>query len=190
MGNSIKSDLLKAIILLVIVVIVAIIINGLRTPVLFEMAERGIISRAKAGLHQGVPLNYNWEAERFPIPIVPDGPELAEMIRIDVDTAKQYFDDGGYLFLDAREPELYEEGHIPGAVNWYFDEFDQYHERYRGQITTDMPVVSYCISETCDESSILAQSLIYEYFQEVYLFSGGIDEWEFQGYPVSVGVDP
>jgi rhodanese-related sulfurtransferase len=190
MENSLKSDLQKAIILLVIIIIAALIINWLRTPVLFAMAERGIISRAKAGLLQGVPLIYNWEAERFPVPTEPDGPELAEIKEIDVDTAKQYYDEGGYLFLDAREPDLYEEGHIAGAVNWSFDEFDLYHERYRDRITTDMPVVCYCISETCDESYILAQSLIYEYYQEVYIFSEGLDEWEFRGYPVSVGVDP
>ena len=37
----------------------------------------------------------------------------------------QDFDDRGFVLLDVRSPELYERGHLPGAVNishWHLDE--------------------------------------------------------------------
>ena len=36
---------------------------------------------------------------------------------ISVSEAKGFLDNGGYIFLDCREPKEYKMGHIPGAIN-------------------------------------------------------------------------
>ncbi|MCX6646319.1 MAG: rhodanese-like domain-containing protein [bacterium] len=209
MNNPRKNDFLKAFILLFIVAVAAIVLNWLRTPVLFAMADQGNISRAKAHRMEGVRLFDDWthggwievspqntsgnngnRVDNQDPPDGPDEPQMSEIIEVDIVTAKEYFDEGEIQFLDAQETESYEEAHIPGALNWPYDYFDTYLEKYKDEITKDTAVLCYCNGDSCDGSYILAESLMYEYYQVIYLYKGGIEEWQAWGYPVNTGAEP
>ncbi len=208
MNDSWKRDIRQALILLVIVGLIATVINWVRTPVLFAVAKNNkSMSDYTADKHKGVNLWDDWshegrefEAEGPDPGDNGDGPEIpgeyptgggiGEYFVIDLEKAKRLFDVGDCIFIDAREPEPYEEGHIPGAINWPYNDFDNYRQKYTDEFDRDACIVVYCSHWECDESSDVATGLVWEQFTEVYRFRAGIEEWEAYAYPVTTGVDP
>jgi rhodanese-related sulfurtransferase len=199
-----KKDITRAIVIAIIVAIAGIIINWVRTPVFNVMAANGTISRARARELKGLNLIDNWAHEGWPevsrnTPVENgelDGQEPAENGPVDyvtpIDTfeAKEMYDSGDCIFFDARGQEYYEEGHIAGAYNWPSDMFDMYYEIHKDKINPDDCIVVYCIGGACDESYHLGISLSVEGYTNVYLYEGGIQEWEFSGFPVNEGPEP
>ena len=198
-----KADILRAIVLALVIAVLGVLINWLRTPVFNAMASGGRISHARARQVVGVSLVDDWRHKGWPeVALDGDGngsangtgqPEAdyqVQVIPIDVFRAKEMFDEGDCIFYDAREQEYYEESHIAGAYNWPADYFDMYFERYEDSITHDDCIVVYCIGGTCDESYHLGISLSSEGFRNVYLFEGGMEIWEFSGYPINEGPEP
>ena len=92
------------------------------------------------------------------------------------------------IFVDARNPEHYQEGHIPGAY-----EFDYYH--YGDYLATVVPacqnaqqVVVYCTGGKCDDSRLAANFLGGIMPKEkLMVYGGGITEWVEKGLPVEKG---
>jgi rhodanese-related sulfurtransferase len=93
------------------------------------------------------------------------------------------------VFVDARDEEHYQQGHIPGAY-----EFDLYHpEKY---FDTILPicqkaeqVVVYCNGGDCDDSESAAILLrdVGISNQKLFVYGGGITEWTTNGLPVETG---
>lgn len=93
------------------------------------------------------------------------------------------------VFVDARDEEHYQQGHIPGAY-----EFDPYHpEKYFDAV---LPVcqkaeqiVVYCNGGDCDDSETAALLLrdVGIPNQKLFVYSGGITEWETNRLPVEIG---
>ena len=93
------------------------------------------------------------------------------------------------VFIDARDEELYQQGHIPGAY-----EFDPYHpEKY---FDTILPlcqqaeqIVVYCNGGDCDDSESAALLLrdVGIPNQKLFIFGGGIAEWATNSLPVETG---
>jgi rhodanese-related sulfurtransferase len=95
-------------------------------------------------------------------------------------TAFERFLSEEYVFVDAREPEDYELGHIKGAISLPFDSFDDYWEQAQPQMPVDTPVVIYCSGSECESSLNLARYMVEElgYQREkVELFFGGWRAW-------------
>jgi len=94
------------------------------------------------------------------------------------------------VFIDARDKEHYQQGHIPGAY-----EFDPYHpEKY---FDTVLPVcqkadqiVIYCNGGDCDDSETAAFLLrdVGIANQKIFVYGGGVTEWETNSLPVETGV--
>jgi rhodanese-related sulfurtransferase len=81
------------------------------------------------------------------------------------------------LFIDARTPEEYNAGHIPGAVN-----IPGY--ATPDKIMHDLPlnrkqtmIVVYCSGPECPYADRLAGFLRFQEFSAVYVYPGGIDAW-------------
>ena len=93
------------------------------------------------------------------------------------------------VFIDARDEQHYQEGHIPGAY-----EFDPYRpEKY---FTAVLPVCSaaeqivvYCNGGDCDDSETAAILLrdVGIANQKLLVYGGGIVEWNAHGLPVELG---
>jgi rhodanese-related sulfurtransferase len=101
-------------------------------------------------------------------------------IDVRIDFAKALFDKK-YRFLDARDISDFQAGHIQGAMNIPFHDFDKYKETLEG-LPKDQVYVVYC-SASCDVSIDMAYAMAKMGFKKVYIFHGGWDEWKDAGYP-------
>jgi rhodanese-related sulfurtransferase len=104
--------------------------------------------------------------------------------------AKSAWDDKKTVFLDARKPEDYSEGHITGAVNFYAEEFDEWAPKILPGLDVHKTYVIYCNGTTCDLSHHLAERLSEQGFQNVKVFFNGWSEWTKAGYPATKGATP
>ena len=87
----------------------------------------------------------------------------------------------GTVFVDAREPEYYQEGHIKGAWNIpFFLELVFKLDSLQGK---DAPMVIYCSGNECGSSEDLAYELQAEGFSNLLVFKGGWTAWNTSGHP-------
>lgn len=98
--------------------------------------------------------------------------------------AKQIFDSGNALFVDARTREDYDNGHIPEAVSLPIGQFDELIDPFLDQYDIEQPIVTYCSGRTCEDSHNLAQLLIDFGYIDVKVFIDGYPGWEAEGFPV------
>jgi len=102
---------------------------------------------------------------------------------IDAGRARELHDqDDAPVFLDVREREEWDEGHIPGAVHlprgWLESRIEQtVRNRQR-------PIVAYCSAG--NRSTFAAKTLEELGYEEVVSLSGGINDWKRSGYPLEV----
>ena len=88
----------------------------------------------------------------------------------------------GTIFVDAREPEYYQEGHIKGAWNIpFFLELVFKLDSLQGK---DAPMVIYCSGDECGSSEDLAYELQAEGFSNLLVFKGGWTAWNTSGHPI------
>jgi len=88
----------------------------------------------------------------------------------------------GTIFVDAREPEYYQEGHIKGAWNFpFFLELVFKLDSLQGK---DAPLVIYCSGDECGSSEDLAYELQAEGFSNLLVFKGGWTAWNSSGHPI------
>jgi len=94
------------------------------------------------------------------------------------------------IFVDARNNEEFQQGHIPGAFL-----FNHYHpETYLPTVwpacQAAQQIVVYCNGGNCDES-ILAARILKDLPQiggeKLFVYAGGITEWTTNGWPVEIG---
>jgi rhodanese-related sulfurtransferase len=109
---------------------------------------------------------------------------MDEMEIEDVKIARQIFDSGKALFVDARARETYDDGHIPGAASLPVGQFDEYIDSFMSEHSTDRPMVTYCSGRTCEDSHRLAVLLQEFGFLDVKVFIDGFPDWEAEGYPI------
>ena len=88
-------------------------------------------------------------------------------------------------FIDAREALDYEEGHITGAINIPYYEFEEYKNKLEN-LSKDEPVVTYCSGTDCDLSILLGNQLSSMGYKKVFIFFGGWPEWIDANYPVTL----
>jgi rhodanese-related sulfurtransferase len=120
-------------------------------------------------------------------------PTLTEdnLPRLSLIGAKDRFDRKSAIFLDARSPDEYKQGHIPGALDFFADDF----EKMAPQILPQLPdktreIVAYCHGTSCDLSIHLAQKLSEQGYTNVKVFFGGWPEWKKAGFPINTGDQP
>jgi rhodanese-related sulfurtransferase len=134
---------------------------------------------------------------RTPLPLVYESPE-ARMLRsvssgsqtvfrepeiLKFQTTLQAWKDSVALFVDAREPAFFEEGHIPRAINLPRGEILR--AKTIGELADkSRPVIVYCSEEDCEDGRIVAKGLLAMGHAKVALYAGGWDEWSATGSPV------
>lgn len=114
-------------------------------------------------------------------------PTAEELVRqegihpVHLDTAKILLADSRVLFLDARPPNVFKRGRIPGAVNFPDLEFQERIKAFRDTVPLDRPLVTYCDGIECRASEALAKSLSEAGYKYIHLFFGGWVEWRDAG---------
>jgi len=98
------------------------------------------------------------------------------------------------LFIDARSPKQYGEGHIPGAISIPAWEpgLEEKIRRLAETGAVEEPVIVYCTrARECEDSHIVASNLKEFGFQDVSIYEGGFGEWSVEkGMPVKKGSQP
>jgi len=87
------------------------------------------------------------------------------------------------LFIDARDFVEYEIGHIKGAINLPYNEFDMYKSNLDA-ISKNTAIVAYCDGQECDLSILLSDKLFELGYSQVYIFWGGWIDWQLANYPI------
>lgn len=96
---------------------------------------------------------------------------------------KEIFDEKKGVIIDCRPPGRYNEGHIPGAINIWFAEFDKHIDKLPKD--KNQLIVYYCQGITCaltPSSARRAEALGYT---NVKQYVEGFPEWKKNGYPVA-----
>lgn len=93
------------------------------------------------------------------------------------------------VFVDARNAQHYQEGHIPGA--WLFDHYhaEDFFPTVRPVCQTALQIVVYCTGGTCEDSEFAAATLRDTGVpkEKLFVYPGGITEWQAVGMPVETG---
>ena len=87
------------------------------------------------------------------------------------------------LILDAREPDEFKEGRIPGAINIPYLEVDSYFPKL-ADYPHDTLIVVYCSNLECPLGRGLTEFLVQMEFKKLYLFDEGYDYWEREDMPI------
>ena len=145
-----------------------------------------------AKVAQGVDINQG--AKSSPEQILADQLQAKGLQLVNSDQAVQLFHDPRYeqeliVFIDARNDQHYQEGHIPGAF-----QFDHYHAE--NHLATVLPacqsaerIVVYCTGGDCEDSKFAALTLRAAGVpnETLSVYGGGMTEWVASGMPVEVG---
>ncbi len=99
---------------------------------------------------------------------------------VNVDKAYQLRESGAFV-LDVRQPDEWNEAHIPGATLIPLDQL----ETRLAEVPRDQEVLVYCRSG--NRSKTGRDILLNAGFQQVTSMSGGIREWSAAGYPTQAG---
>ena len=86
-------------------------------------------------------------------------------------------DQPGVIVLDARDPEDFREGHVPGAKSLPYDEFSEDSALVLQDIAFDREVITYCEGMNCSLAEDIADLLIEMGYMDVKVFAGGWEEW-------------
>ena len=92
-----------------------------------------------------------------------------------------------FLLVDSRNPEEYQEAHIPGAINIPEKEMD----RFLGLLPADKStrIIFYCNGVKCGKSKKAAARSIELGYSNIWVYSEGMPVWEEMGYPFYKGED-
>lgn len=93
----------------------------------------------------------------------------------------------GALPVDARDAQLFAEGHLPGAYSLPLGELGAARERFREQVAAERTLVIYCSGYGCPDSFDLGEALLAMGYRQVRVFEGGFPEWRDAGLPVVKG---
>jgi len=103
---------------------------------------------------------------------------------IEVGRAREVRDEADApVFLDVREREEWDEGHIPGAVHiprgWLESRIEQ------AVPSRETPIIAYCAS---GNRSVFASKTLEELgYEHVVSLAGGINDWKRHGFPLEAG---
>ena len=101
--------------------------------------------------------------------------------------AKQKYDEGKYLFIDARAEVFYKNGHIKSAINVTLEDLKNKMARYENKYPKDTKIIIYCNVSECAPSYDLAKYLIDRGFKSIEVFYGGWNDWVNAKYPIDTG---
>jgi len=103
---------------------------------------------------------------------------------ISLDDAMMKFQSAGTIFVDARYPEDYKSGHIKGAINFPYEEFEKYSSQVLPMLPFDKEIITYCDGSECESSLLLARELRDLGYKNIKIFFGGWSEWQKASLPI------
>jgi rhodanese-related sulfurtransferase len=105
---------------------------------------------------------------------------------ISLEDAEVLYFDRRAVFLDARSKEQYRKGHIEGAINLPWEDFDRNVARVTAGIPQDAIIIVYCDGEGCSLSRELAMALLAKGYDRVHVLVDGWKLWQQYNLPTNV----
>jgi rhodanese-related sulfurtransferase len=105
---------------------------------------------------------------------------------VTLDEARSFVAGGGKI-IDARMKARFDEGHIPGAFNLDYYEFQKEIDSVIPVLSKDEEILVYCEGVSCEASDLLSKELYAIGFTKLLLFEGGFEEWSAAGLKVEKG---
>ncbi len=130
---------------------------------------------------EGIPLMERWQEKVLNEQLTGGLPAVS------LKQVKEAYKSGAALFVDARDPEFFEQGHIPGAVSLPVRDFDSVFPKLEEQIRAAPKVITYCDGASCEMSVELTEKLLFAGVNWVEIFTGGMQQWQGAGQPVVAG---
>ena len=85
-----------------------------------------------------------------------------------------------FIILDVRTPEEYSEGHIEGAINR-----DYYAQDFENKLNELDKAKTYLVYCRTGRRSVSVRDIMTDLgFKNIYNMTGGISDWQSEGYPV------
>ena len=110
---------------------------------------------------------------------------LTEPKQINTKAAYYLFQNKKTIFIDAREENEYQAGHILGAINIPYDYYDDFQVVIDELDPTSVYTI-YCSGGECSLSIDLADYLFYELaFENILIYEDGFPDWKKEGYPIN-----
>lgn len=131
--------------------------------------------------HDGIPLIENWRQKAI------QKHTDSGLQTVSFDEVAEKINDPASVILDARDQDLYLLGHIPGAINLPVHNFDQVFPEVSQLLPIDQPIIVYCEGFNCEMSDQLAEKLLSFGYNQVLVYSGGMEEWTSKNMPVETG---
>ena len=103
---------------------------------------------------------------------------------ISLEEAKELYFSHSALFLDARPKEFYQLGHIAGAKNLPYENFDEFFQVVMKGVDKNTAIITYCDGEHCQLSRDLALALMDRGYNNVYVLENGWTVWKEANLPV------
>ena len=94
------------------------------------------------------------------------------------------------ITFDARIPEQYAAGHLPGALNLPLEDVERQLVAHAARLHLDTPVLVYCGGADCTDALELALKLRSLGFTDLTLYPGGYAEWVQYGGATRAGDAP
>ncbi len=116
--------------------------------------------------------------------VVPHSYQEDDPPAISLENAMMRFQSQETMFLDARLPEDYKSGHIKGAINFPWEEFEEYSPQVLPKLSFEDEIITYCDGTECETSLLLARELRDMGYKNVKTFFGGWYEWQKAGLPL------
>jgi len=128
----------------------------------------------------GIALKGNWSLKvNSDSLVVPYGyEEDVDPPAVNLDYAMMKFQSKNTIFLDSRYPEDFKAGHIKGALNLPYEEFDEHAPQVLSKLPKDEEIIAYCDGTECETSLLLARELLELGYKDVKVFFGGWQEWQ------------
>jgi rhodanese-related sulfurtransferase len=101
--------------------------------------------------------------------------------------ARELWDSGEALFLDARDPADYATGHLANAFNLPGLSFDRHFGDIAPMLTPESPMVIYCDGVDCDLSHKVRDRLRQLGFAKAKILFNGWTVWREAGLPIATG---
>ena len=106
---------------------------------------------------------------------------------ISLDYAQMKFQSARIIFLDARLPGDFKAGHIRGAINLPYEEFEEHATEVLPKLNENEEIIAYCDGTECESSLLLARELQELGYKNIKVFFGGWAEWEKAGLSAETG---
>jgi rhodanese-related sulfurtransferase len=103
---------------------------------------------------------------------------------MEIQSSKQVTDiiqAGQRIIIDVRPKDLFDLGHIPTALSFPLNEFNERLPEITRRIHRFDPVLLYCSSVYCTDSHTFADYLTGMGYKDVKIFSGGFRQWQDEG---------